>query len=443
MPTYRRRRLDEPQTSPPLDALRGRQLMRLDRASSIHATGDRVPHHGRRVLCQAGLHGAREWHVSDDPVGVGSVHPSPTTERVVVRTPAITLTPGHLPRAMLAALPSGMTQLTDGFGSNYDSGHLGKIKIDITLDNGTSSVLVTREITIPASALANAAQPTGSGAAWAAIRRRRSAIFAPVDISFPANLAAWSSGVTAEIVVSYIGSPRVIDLVVYEEPVGYAADVSAGPWTIPLHAAAGGTTLAQLPGAVPLIKRSASDDGHGAEALCDAARLQIDELGPVLWYLTAWSEATQSQTATETTYLAVTGTGWAELVSSVTTAYDADEAGARVGCTASAKRVQDAATALVLRGADAVVPVRCYVYGAMSTAAGNPTARVRFETSADSVCEVEIPAGTSYAWRSAPGHLRVGLGAQDSGVLQVRAKVSTAGPEFRWRYLLVVYDGTL
>lgn len=108
MPDYRRRFLAEPQTDAPLDALRGGVLMRRDRASAIHATGDRVLTHGRRILCQAGLHGARQWHVDDGPVGAAT-HPSPTAERVVLRTPAIALTPGHFPRAMLVALMMART----------------------------------------------------------------------------------------------------------------------------------------------------------------------------------------------------------------------------------------------------------------------------------------------------------------------------------------------
>jgi len=436
VPEYRRRFLDEPQTDAPLDALRGGFMMRKDRASAIHAQGDRVLAHGRRILCQAGLHGSRQWHVSDDAAGL-ALHPSPTDERVVLRTPAIALTPGHFPRAVLIALPSGMTE--GPLADPTDKGHFGKVKITIDLDNGATST-VTKTIEIPASKLANAAQPTGSGAAWANLHRRRSSLFLPpVDLKIPSNLAAWCDGVTATITVAYIGAPRVIDFVVYEEPIAFAADISAGPWPMPLHASAGGTNLGQLPGAVPLIKRSASDDGHGAECVVDAAARQVQELGPVLWSLTAWTEALQSFTAQEADYQAITGTGWTELISAATTAYNAAEAGAVVGSGANARRVQDSAAALVMRDKDNVVPVRCYVYGAMSTAAGNPTARVRFETGADSVCEIEVPAGKGYAWRSAPGTLRCGLGAQDAGVLQVRAKVSTAGPEFRWRYLLVVY----
>ena len=439
MPDYRKRWLDEEQTDAPLDALRGGFLMRKDRASAIHATGDRVLTHGRRILCDVGLHLSRAWHIDDGPGG-GGTHPSNVVERVACRTPAIPLTPGHFPRAMLVASPSGMAEN----GLPADGGHFGRVKFVIDLYNGSTTETVTKTIVIPASTLLYAAQPSGTSAAWANLYRKRTSLFVPpVQLNEPANLTDWCDGVTATITVYYVGAPRVVDCVVYEEPIAYAGDISAGDWAIPLHANGGGGNLGQLPGTVPLIKRSASDDGSGAECLVDAAARQVQELGPVLWYHTAWNEAAQTPTSTETDYSTVTGTAWTELLTGVAGAYDADLAGSSVGSGANARRVQDSAKALVMRDKDNVVPVRCYVYGAMSTAAGNPTARVRFETGADSVCEIEVPAGTSYAWRSAPGTLRCGLGAQDAGVLQVRAKVSTAGPEFRWRYLLVVYDGTI
>lgn len=51
---FRKRLLDSNQTSPPLDPLRGGRPMSRARASSIHATGDRVLRHGRRLLLQGG-----------------------------------------------------------------------------------------------------------------------------------------------------------------------------------------------------------------------------------------------------------------------------------------------------------------------------------------------------------------------------------------------------
>ena len=435
MTDYRFRKLKDPQTSTPLDPLRGGLLMRKSRASSVHATGDRVLSHGRRVLLQVGLNGADDWHVSDNAVGMTLEHPSPTAERVVARLPGITLTPGHFPRMYLIANPAGMTATA---GPVTAQGAKGLVRLACSFDNGIDSPTITKTIATPGSAEANGARPSGPGAAWTNLHRLRTTIIEPVSLTLP-NLAAWSEGVTCSMVLSYIGSPRAIDIVVVEEPYQYARDISAGDWIAPLHSNAYGDNAGQLAGAWPVTRRSAADAGGGVEVLTDAARRVSQEVGPVLWSATTWDEAAGDFSSTEAAGRGVTSTNWIELTADTTTAYDAAEAGWSLSAGANARRVQDCATARVLRDRTNVVPVRAYVYGRMTTA--GPTARVRFESGAESVAEVAIPAGTSWAWRDAPGHLRCGLGPQDPAVGQVRAKVSGAGATFEWRYMLVLYEG--
>ncbi|WAS91590.1 hypothetical protein [Nannocystis punicea] len=431
---HRKRNLNEPQTPIPLDPLRGRQFMRKDRASAIHATGDRVLTHGRRILATVGLHGASKWHVSDVALGMS---PDPDAARIPLQLPAVKLTPGHFVHATLVANPSGMTAYTDPMGALVAGGAKGVVQIAVIYNNGADSG-VLKQISIQGSGLPNAAQPTGPGAAWSQLYRRRVACLPDVDLNDPATLAAWSDGVTARIVVAYVGSPRALDLVIHEEPYGLAYDLAGGDWIAPMHSTGSGGNLGQLTRSVPVTKFAADDPGGGAEILCDAAARLNQEIGPVLFYASGWSESQQNFASTETDPRFVSGMTYTELASGLTTAFDAATSGWSVSSGANARRVQESEATTVLRDDDNVVPVRCYVYGRMTTS--GPTATVRFETASYSIAQVPVPSGTAYAWRSAPGHLRCGLGAQDPTVVQVRAATSTGGGTFQWLYLVMVYE---
>ena len=436
MTDYRLRNLTDAQSSIPLDPLRGGLLMRRSRASSVHTTGDRVLSHGRRVLLQVGLHGADTWHVSDDAVGMVLAHPHPDTERVVARLPGITLTPGCFPRLYVVANPSGMTATP---GPVTATGAKGIVRLACSFDNGIDSPTITKSVAVPGSTEANAARPSGPGAAWSHLYRRRSTLFEPANLALLANAAAWSEAVTCSMVLSYVGSPRAVDVIVVEEPFAYARDISAGDWVAPLHSNAQGDNAGQLAGPWPVVKRSASDAGGGVEVLTDAARRISQEVGPVLWSASVWDENDEDFTSTEAGARSITSSDWTELIVGTTTAYSAAGSGWSLSSGANARRVQESEATAVLRDRTNAAPVRCYVYGRMTTA--GPTARVRFESGAESIAEVAIPASTSWAWHDAPGTLRCGLGAQDPTVGQVRGKVSGAGATFAWRYLLVLFAG--
>lgn len=434
MAIYRRRFISEPQTSVPLEPLRGSRLMSRARASAVHAAGDRVLSHGRRILCSVGLHGAKKWSVLDTGVSAW-LHPDATMPRVVARTPPIRLTPGHFVRAMVVANPSGLTTQPDGLGGYESGGGKGIVRVAATYDNG-SSVTVTRDISIPGSETPNAAQPAGDGAAWAQLHRRRSSRLLPADLTAPANLAAWCDGVTAELTVSYIGSPRAVDVILFEEPLALAYDLTAGGWAAPMHASANGGDLGQLAGPVPVTRRSASDPGGGAEVVCDAAARLCQELGPLLLFVSAYDESNQTISGTEADAKLLTGTSFRDFMTTATTSFDATKPGWSVSSGANARRVQDSEEHAVLRDLDNVVPVRCYIHASLS---GASTGIARVETANHSVAEVRV-TGTSYAWFSAPGHLRCGLGAQDPTVLQVKGRTTTPGVSLRWRYLMVAFE---
>ncbi|MCY0995096.1 hypothetical protein OV203_48670, partial [Nannocystis sp. ILAH1] len=324
----------------------------------------------------------------------------------------------------------------DGLGGFESGGPKGVVRVAATYDNGSSKT-VTRDLSIPGSETPNAAQPAGAGAAWAQLHRRRSSLLLPADLTAPANLAAWCDVATVALTVSYVGSPRAVDVVVFEEPLALAYDLAAGDWAVPMHAAANGGDLGQLAGPVPVTRRSASDPGGGAEVMCDAAARLCQELGPVLLFVSAYDEGNQPISATETDAKLLTGTGFRDFLTTATASFDATKPGWSASSGANARRVQDSEEHAVLRDHDNVVPIRCYIYASLS---GASTGIARIETAGHSAAEIRV-TGTSYAWFSAPGHLRCGLGAQDRTALQVKGRTTTPGVSLRWRYLMVAFEG--
>jgi hypothetical protein len=418
--------------------------MRRDRASAIHAAGDRVPEHGRRILCQVGLHGADGWHIPDTEGGdPAQIYPSMGVARVVARTPALKLTPGHFCKVLLLANPSGQTEATalDGMGNHPHEGPQGRVQVTATYTNSGGSEVVTRAINIVQSGEQYHAQPSGDAGAWIQLRRYMSSHMLPADMSLVANLDAWTNeSVTVTIVVAYVGSPRIIDLTVSEWPLGVAADRSVGDWIMPLHAGHNGSDLGQLGGNVPKIRRAAADYGGGGEIVVDAAARQIQEFGPLLLFVTAFSEGTQNVTDTETSERTVTGTTYTNIWTASTTAFSSTFQGWSASSGANGRRVQDSEASVVLRDVDNVIPVKVWIYARMT--AGVVTGTYRVQTAPYSWVEVAVTAGTSYAWHSALGHIRVGLGAQDAAPIEIFAKGSTALAVTAWRYVAIEYVNT-
>lgn len=434
---FRRRLLSESQSAPPLDVLRGGHPMKRSRASSIHATGDRVLRHGRRILLHAGLHGAQEWRISNAEPGSGGgsqIYPMKGDEQVVMRVPAVPLTPGHFVRVGLIAIGSGAREKVSGIGYVGD-GAGGKVRVTATYSNTGGPVDVAHTIKLPGSAEQYHAEPTEAEGAWTHLRRVRSPLLLPADMADTSELAAWTDGVTVELELVFIESPRVVDLIVWEEPLAVARDLAAGDWVMPLHAGVGGGNLGQLAGGVPLIRRTSTDPGGGAEIIADAARHLCQEIGPVLLSYTTWSESDQGLIE-EARAQTVTSLTWIELLSSEVEYSDLDQ-GWSASSGAGARRVQESEEHVVMRDVDNVVPVQCWIYAAMDSP--GVSASVRFATEAYSVAEVLVDSDT-WAWYSVKGTLRCGLGAQDPIVLQVFGRANHIGAELSWRYLVVAFD---
>lgn len=428
---YRKRNLVDLPTGTALEPLRGLTLAKRSRTTAVLAQGDRVLTPGRRILLRAGLAGSAGWHVGDFPLGPLQQRPNATDYRVVARAPAVRLTPGHFPRMWLIADPSGQTEAAGGTGPVY-TGVRGYVKISASFDNGIGTVVVSQEIKVPPSLEDDGVQPQSSGGAWTHLHRRWATLLQPADLQSIEELAAWSDGVTCSLELSYRGSPRVVDCVVFEEPIACARDIATGDAMIPLHANGQGGAAGPVFGKVPLVRRSASDTGGGVEALADAARRLARETGPIVWTATTWEEASQPWADLEAVARDITATSWEEVMSGAAS-YRETDAGWSPSAASGGARVEDSEATVVLRDADRVCKVRCWVYARTSSFAGEGW--FRLQAAPYNAIDVHV-TGSAWGWFSADGFLRTGIGATDPQVAEVFGKAGV-GSVLSWRYMAI------
>ena len=418
----------------PLSPLRAGRPAKRDRVLSAHADADRTLGNGSRVVARVGLHGEAAMQVlSVNTTSGGQVYPLKTASRVALRAKCL-LTPGHFLRISALVLPSGATQKVNA-GYQLDA-VVGWIDITIAYD-GSFSETVTHTLNLPTSELQYGGEGTDSGWAWAAMRRVESPLLAPVGALLNSlTLQKWVEEVTATITIAYRGGPRVVDLVVQEVPFGYARSVgvdATSTYSSPLATIAGGQPPATYPSLYPLEETGAANPTFGSKLLADVVDRQQHRLGPVLAQWCGWRES-QAVTATAAVGVTTTSLTYVNLLDTSITAWAAASPGWSLASGGQAQQADTSDARRITRDKDACVPVRCWVYGSRT---GSGTSTVRFQTEAYSVAEVSITSTTD-GWWSMTGHLRCGLGPEDTSVLQILGKLAAAGT-LTVRHVLVEY----
>lgn len=418
----------------PLSPLRAGRPAKRDRVLSAHADADRTLGNGSRVVARVGLHGEAAMQVLSVNTTSGSqVYPTKTASRVALQAKVL-LTPGHFLRVSALVLPSGATQkITAGYQLDAVVGW-----IDITIAyDGSFSETVTHTLNLPTSELQYGGEGTDSGWAWAAMRRVESPLLAPVGaLNNSLTLQKWSEEVTATVTVAYRGGPRVVDLVVREVPFGYARSVgvdATATYSSPLATVAGGQPPATYPSVYPLEETGASNPTFGATLLADVVDRQQHRLGPVLAQWSGWRES-QAVTATAAVGVTTTSLTYVNLLDTSITAWAAASPGWSLASGGQAQQADTSDARRITRDKDACVPVRCWVYGSRT---GSGTSTVRFQSEGYSIAEVSITSTTD-GWWSMTGHLRCGLGPEDTSVLQILGKLAAAGT-LTVRHVLVEY----
>lgn len=418
----------------PLSPLRAGRPAKRDRVLSAHADADRTLGNGSRVLGRVGLHGEAAMQVLSVNTTSGSqVYPTKVASRVALRAKVL-LTPGHFIKVSALVLPSGATQKVTA-GYQLDA-VVGWIDITVAFD-GAFSETVTHTLNLPTSELQYGGEGTDSGWAWAAMRRVESPLLAPVGaLNNSLTLQRWVEEVTATITIAYRGGPRVVDLVVQEVPFGYARSVgvdATSTYSSPLATIAGGQPPATLPSVYPLEETGAANPTFGSKLLADVVDRQQHRLGPVLAQWSGWRES-QAVTATAAVGVTTTSLTYVNLLDTSITAWAAASPGWSLASGGQAQQADTSDARRITRDKDACVPVRCWVYGSRT---GSGTSTVRFQTEAYSVAEVSITSTTD-GWWSMTGHLRCGLGPEDTSVLQILGKLAAAGT-LTVRHVLVEY----
>ena len=211
-----------------------------------------------------------------------------------------------------------------------------------------------------------------------------------------------------------------------EQPFGYARDLAAdaGPYATPLSTDNTGQIVKTYPSEYPLDELTLTNPTLGAALLADVTDRQAHELGPILAHWTAFSEATAAVTATDIPTVSTASTSFVGLASAGLSTWRDTSPGWSLAAAGHAQQFKSSNALRELRGTDACVPVRCWIYGYVAGVGGS--AVVRWQSEDFSLAEVAIASATP-AWYSITGHLRCGVGPEDSSVLILLGKAADGG----------------
>lgn len=424
-------------THPDRAPLRGGRVAIAAPVHEVMKAQDGVLGHGARVLANVGLAGrtAFQADAAVDPMET-QTHPRFDVYRAVIRC-KVRLTPGYSVRFRGTFVRSGIQQKSVS-GSFPYVGTGGAVRCVVAYDNGVDALTQIRIMTPLASPNADGAEPTDAGASFGDIHTQDFEVFPP-SINFSAEVAQrWAENVTATITVSYRGSPRVVDLVVYEAPVMYARDTADDPdsYTIPVHTDGGGKPLPQYPSYWPVKQRTlAGDVSSGSIMALAVSTRQAAVLGPVALYWSAFKE-TLGPAETEAEPMRTTTDSFAEISASGVSEWRSTNAGQAGGSVGTARRA-DLCGPLELRGVVAVLPVRVRVFGRVNDAAYPGV--VRIMAAEHSVAEVVIDSET-LAWHESIAWVKCGLNGDDPQTWQRFYKSAGGGEWCDVLYIVVEFE---
>lgn len=422
MPYYQKRWLERPfpryPAAGPATALR--QLSRRP-FESVMLGQDSQPGLSRRVVAAWGRQGASTW-VTTDAAGTlpgGStapIWPKWSDDREVLHT-RFFLTPGSFLRSQILYAPSGAT--ASGSASNWDyDGARGRAIVAVTwtdLAGLTSSQTYTVDlrpspIAQPTTPEVPGGTPSGVSREWADMPIATFAPIHPADVDRDnADLRRWGrAGTLAEVTLKIKGGARIIDWVVYEEPMGLAwfSDASdADPAPVGHVANPSFFSSIRYPWESQSDTLTSSSEKrypqYGQQWMIDVHNAANRDLGPAL---IQWGAYREDEAATDDTSatISTTSTSWTRAITgSSATTYDATEPGWDIGAAGWSRRWWLSDEKVMPNWA--VVPVRLHVRAQQT---GGGTGTVRLQAGTDSYVEVDVTS-SSMGWVSSRGYLRV------------------------------------
>lgn len=290
MPDYRSLNLTPGAPALPPPAAVPLQAISANVVNDTIAALDTLPASGERVLGQFGLMGGHKFLIpnGENPASATRIYPDKSTPRVVLRLHHVYVTPGCFVGMEVGAIPSGPCQRLD-LATFVPDGAGGTIQMEVVYTNGDAqTVTVTASIDFAPSQELYAAEPAN---AMHAITYKEVTAIPTVFQPSAANWQKWTRGgdVYADVTISYIGSPRVVDGIVTEHAFKIVVDQADSYWPAAMHTL-GGEPYQSFPSAYPIEQRTASDPGGGFKAIRRALFAQGRELGPFLF---GWTSATE------------------------------------------------------------------------------------------------------------------------------------------------------
>jgi hypothetical protein len=371
--------IDDVASVPPSTVhLRPNSVMQHEPFRAVLEAQDGVAAGCRRVVGVWGLGGHEEFHVpaSGTPVlqvaPVGNF-PDRETWRAAGAIRVSEVFPGSLLAVRVYYLPSGATQYEDPPGTWNPGGGFGAVQIEHTWTSGpTTDGPLLDELQLMPSQLADASAPTGEASFWQATDYAE-ILLRPTDYDDESTATAWAEGASVELLLSLRGAPRIVAIVVYEQPlrVVYDHDNLVGA----VHGQAGvEAPQTQMPQLEPPDGASYEEHRFGAARTVAVATRQ-SELGPWLCQLVAWDESTQLYYQ-GVTPISVSSPTFVDVLDQAEDRYERDRPGWIVAAAhAQQHALSDAG--LVLGGEAVVVPARVLLEAYLTGAANRATIRVQ------------------------------------------------------------------
>lgn len=458
---------DEP--SPSVEALRGLQPMERSRAEAAMRAQDKVASQSRRVLWQTGLNGDDAWLVPNTMPGATQTHP----EEDVSRANSIgkfDLTQGCCLIAECLHVPSGKTSAEPVPPNWVPGGVQGIVEFaTVWTAHDASTLTHTFQLSLDGSTLAHGSEDTSNGGLQNSLRLRHLVMVPPTDLTTQGAKNKWSRPHSVAITVSYVGSPRVIDLTISEIPLHYVmeADDPDNEWVG--HVVSTGTPDSKMPSpAYPVDERedTTSSDKDQRIGTLQCLRVNANQrrrLGLQLFHWTSYQESAVA--VTDTALIPVTiGTAasarWCNLLNTdqfatqgSPAAFEPSEPGWSVSSGGYARKWRDNNPQVFPTTNLAAVPVLFRVY-----AQNNDTASVelRLHTAPDDATATSLNSLAAYSWISltlagsgslgwfdAWGYVTVGLNPEQHVVAQVMVKQETSGTDLDvYAVQAYVWDGS-
>lgn len=441
MPKYFHQQLEGQlgKPNPPLEPLQGQRLAKEERLVSVMKAQDKTVLGCRRIVGTISMRGHDEFQIVHDGTSLSTSatppfpYPEQNEERVIGRF-RWQLTPGCLPRASVLHAPSGPT--TSVFiiaeGSETRPGLQGEILFDMTWGVSGNPTSEHRVRLKPQSGqfVSGDEEVINDVDMFDLLRVAKTDFFFPTDVDKPDALQPYSQHITVDCVVSAVGSPRFVDIVLYEQPyaIAFEADDAADQWTSHMYGSreAGETGL----GSEYAYQRydEAASDGDprgGSWHVTDVARAQEHRYGPVILTWTAHRETNSgdfgSGFSEDDSYVEFSNTTPNDIeAGSNRTAYDDTEDGWTMEFAGYARRYAENHPYAMERNGS--VPVLVTAWCTLASGSSGTDGNIRVQSSDESWIDVPVPStvSTSTATRlRAFGHLRCGAGPGDNSVVQI------------------------